>query len=524
MYECPNCASNLKFDIARQSMFCDACGTVMSPYDVTKEADAEEREDFEVTVFTCPQCGAQIVSEDNEAAAFCSFCGGSTILDSRISKEKRPEYILPFKRTKDDCLSSFKKMTKRAIFSPDEVKDYKDIDSFRGIYMPYWMYTAVKQGHVCYDVRKNISKYRGDYEYIDHFNFDTDVDVDYTGVTYDASSSFSDSLSQAIEPFDTNQVEKFTPSFLSGFYADTLDVDGDVYDKQVEELTTQAVFDKLNSDAVMKGHSTTFDKAKKQLGTSVTKRTLVMLPVWFMSLRHKENGKEDRVAYVAVNGQTGEACADLPIDIKKYMIGALIATAAFFALFMLLPTMKPLILTIISGVIAIISGIIYLSQNSAIEAREKGDDDKGVQFARKKGILKAIPKFDTITGKKLKYEDPDSKINILGIKFNPASTAIVGSIIIAVGLFLIKPVSDIPYYVGTMIILVLVFMLLCKLMKRYNRLVTQPLPQFNRKGSDDSAKNAIRDYEKKAAETGSANASANNGTNNNGNGGGNNAI
>ncbi len=65
MYECPNCASNLKFDIARQSMFCEACGTVMSPYDVTKEADAEEREDFEVTIFTCPQCGAQIVSEDN---------------------------------------------------------------------------------------------------------------------------------------------------------------------------------------------------------------------------------------------------------------------------------------------------------------------------------------------------------------------------------------------------------------------------------------------------------------------------
>ncbi|MCR5322042.1 MAG: zinc ribbon domain-containing protein [Lachnospiraceae bacterium] len=518
MYECPNCASNLKFDIARQSMFCEACGTVMSPYDVTKELDAEEREDFEVTVFTCPQCGAQIVSEDNEAAAFCSFCGGSTILDSRISKEKRPEFILPFKRTKDDCLTSFKSMTKRAIFSPNEVKDYKDIDSFRGIYMPYWMYTAVKQGHACYDVRKTISKYRGDYEYIDHFNFDTDLDVNYTGVTFDASSSFSDRLSQAIEPFDTNQVEKFTPSFLSGFYADTLDVDGEVYDKQVEELTTQAVFSKLNSDAVMKGHSTTFDKAKKQLGTSIAKRTLVMLPVWFMSLRHKETGKEDRVAYVAVNGQTGEACADLPIDIKKYMIGAVIATVAFFALFTLLPTMKPLILTIISGIFAIVSGIIYYSQNATIEKQEKGEDDEGMMFARKKGILKAIPKFDTITGKKLKYTDPDSKINFLGIKFDPAGTAIIASIVIAIGLFLLRPVSDIPYYVGTMIILVLVFMLLYKLMKRYNRLVTRPLPQFNRTGGDDSAKTAIRDHERKEAEN--ANSSQFMTTDNDGNGGG----
>lgn len=500
MYECPNCASNLKFDIARQSMFCEACGTVLSPYDVTKESDAEEREDYDVTVFTCPQCGAQIVSEDNEAAAFCSFCGGSTILDSRISKEKRPQFILPFKRSKDDCLTSFRNMTKRAIFSPDEVKDYKDIDSFRGIYMPYWMYTAVKEGHVCYDVRKNISKYRGDYEYIDHFNFDTDLDVDYTGVTFDASSSFSDRLSQAIEPFDTNQIEKFTPSFLSGFYADTLDVNGEIYDKKVEELTTQAVFEKLNSDPVMKGHSTTFDKAKKKLETSVTKRTLIMLPVWFMSLRHKEPGKEDRVAYVAVNGQTGEACADLPIDIKKYMIGAAIATAAFFLLFTLLPTLKPLVLTIISGVIAIISGIIYASQSSTIASQEQGEDDEGVKFARKNGILKNMPKFDTVTGKKLKYGDPDAKINFLGLKFNPAATAVIGSIVIAGLLFLFRPVSDIPYYVGTMIILVLVFILLYKLMKRYNRLVTQPLPQFNRTGGDDSAKTAVRDHERKEAE------------------------
>ena len=49
MYECPNCASNLRFNIDRQCMFCEACGTTMSPYDVAKESDAEVREDFEVT-------------------------------------------------------------------------------------------------------------------------------------------------------------------------------------------------------------------------------------------------------------------------------------------------------------------------------------------------------------------------------------------------------------------------------------------------------------------------------------------
>ena len=506
MYECPNCASNLRFNIDRQCMFCEACGTTMSPYDVAKESDAEVREDFEVTIFTCPQCGAQIVSEDNEAAAFCSFCGGSTILDARISHEKRPERILPFKMNKYDCITAFKKMTKRSIFSPSSVKNYRDVDSFRGIYMPYWMYSVGKNGHVCYDVRKTLSKYRGDYEYIDHFNYETDLDANYNGVTFDASSSFSDRLSQAIEPFDTNKLEAFTPAYLSGFYADTLDVDGDIYDSEVQKLTSEALYSKLNSDPAMRGYSTTYDKAKNHIYTSVSKRTLVMLPVWFMSLRHKEKGKEDRVAYIAVNGQTGEACADLPISIGKYMIGSLIAALGFFLIFsFLLPVFQNKVPPVIAAVLAVISGAVYANQNSRIKKQENGEDDAGLMFAKKKGLLKSQPKFDMVTGKKIKNDDADSKINFLGIKFNPALVAIVVSIAVVVGLFVINPVSDIPYYAGTIVSLLMIFMLLYKLMKRYNRLTTRKMPQFNRTGGDDSAKTTVRDYERKGATQGMIN-------------------
>ena len=65
MYECPNCAGNLKFDIARQKLACEYCNTLVDPYDFHKERDAQEskersgsgQEEYEVTVFTCPQCG-----------------------------------------------------------------------------------------------------------------------------------------------------------------------------------------------------------------------------------------------------------------------------------------------------------------------------------------------------------------------------------------------------------------------------------------------------------------------------------
>ena len=494
MYECPNCAANLRFSIEHQNMFCEACGTVMSPYDVSKDADAEQRQEFEVTVFSCPQCGAQIVSEDNEAAAFCSFCGGSTILDSRIEHEKRPRYILPFKRSKKDCVSSFRSMAKRSIFSPGEVRDYKNIESFRGIYMPYWMYYAEKHGPIQYDVRKTISKYRGDYEYIDHYNYYTEADTGYGGVVFDASSSFSDNLSQAISPFDTNQLAEFTPSYLSGFYADTSDVDAEVYDSEAVELTTRDLFNKLNKDPAMKSYSTTFDKAKAAVQTSITNRTLIMLPVWFMSLRHKMQGAEDRVAYVAINGQTGEACADLPISLKKYYIGAGIFSAVFFIALMFFPALiTPTMSTIISMIFVTISAGIFSSQSSQIRKWETGEADKGLMsaVARLTGRQSAAgtdAEGNTQGGKKSKKK-PKQKAEWFGFTRHP----FIVSLIITGAIMLIKPVSDLWYYGASLVMMVLVFFILTKLMKRYNALTTRPLPQFKRTGGDDSAKQAIRD-------------------------------
>ena len=37
---------------------------------------------------------------------------------------------------------------------------------------------------------------------------------------------FDDSISEAIAPYDVKNMNPFTPSMLSGFYADTADVTG----------------------------------------------------------------------------------------------------------------------------------------------------------------------------------------------------------------------------------------------------------------------------------------------------------
>ena len=146
MFACKNCGGNVKFDIKSGQLACEYCHSLFDPYAYEdKTSDAEVQKDFDATIFTCPQCGGEILSTDDTAAGFCSFCGASTVLYSRMQKEHKPAYIIPFAKSKDDCKQAYMSLMKKAIFAPKELKDPKFIDGFRGIYMPYWTYYVTQK-------------------------------------------------------------------------------------------------------------------------------------------------------------------------------------------------------------------------------------------------------------------------------------------------------------------------------------------------------------------------------------------
>ena len=42
-----------------------------------------------------------------------------------------------------------------------------------------------------------------------------------------------------------------------------------------------------------------------------------LFPVWFLTWR-----KNDRVAFLVMNGETGKISADLPVDIRRFLLGS----------------------------------------------------------------------------------------------------------------------------------------------------------------------------------------------------------
>lgn len=398
MYECPNCASNLKFNIERQKLFCEHCETTVDPYSFYKEKDAEEmtvsaaengatipegvnEEEYEVTIFSCPQCGGEIMSDDITAATFCSFCGASTILDSRISKERCPGYIIPFTKTKEDCAQGYAKMMRRAFFAPDELKDKKNIEKFRAIYMPYWVYGFAKEGRVSFS--GNIKYRSGEYSCTDYYDIHCELQEQYKGLAFDASASFSDDLSAAVSLFDFNKIKKFVPGFLSGFYADIGDVSKYIYQNDAEKLVVEDGFRRITGDSIFREYH--LDEERNRISVenairpSECRAEFALFPVWFLSYR-----KGDRVCYAVVNGQTGKTVADLPVDSKKYIFGSVLLAVPLFILLNLFFTITPTKILLIAVALALVCIFILDGQLSDVFAKESGESDKGLMWPKNK--------------------------------------------------------------------------------------------------------------------------------------------
>ncbi len=549
MYACPNCNSNIKFDPATQKMRCTYCDTLISPHDKMFARGADEEkgigdDEYEITYYTCPQCGGELMTDDNTAATFCSYCGASTILEMRVGTEKKPDYIIPFKKTREDCVKEYKKVLRRALFAPDELRKDETIDRFRGIYMPYWIYNVNADGR--FSAEGSVSKRKGDYIYTNKYGVGGDVKADYDGIAYDASSSFEDRLSEAIAPFDVKEGDEFTSAYLSGFYADTGDVDAVLYDEEAKTMVMTDIARNAYKDRQYSSHGVTATSVEEALMKTPTdvKHKLGMFPVWFLS-----NQTGDRVSYAVVNGQTGKVAMDLPIDIKKYFIGVVIFAVPLFLIFVLLSAkadmvMSPRVMLSIIFFLSIIALILADRQADELFMREMLFSDRGYNSKRTPEQIRETqeqlegnvkikkPKPKTTSGsggfgKAILYGFmtyaaltflPIDMINgfafvaailvavvalIVGIVSKarisrervvvraPMSKKIGTSIfpiiamIISALMWVINPIHDMYYYITAVIGMVLIGVCVSKLVARHNTLTSRKLPQFNKRGGEE---------------------------------------
>ena len=119
---------------------------------------------------------------------------------------------------------------------------------------------------------------------------------------------------ESIEPFDYNEIQDFSMSYLSGFYAEKYDMDKDQMFPRIKERVESAC------RGIVSGSIMGYSSVSIQKETYVfTKADLnyVMLPVWFMSYKY-----QDKVYEFVLNGQTGKIAGTPPINRGKLRLFA----------------------------------------------------------------------------------------------------------------------------------------------------------------------------------------------------------
>ncbi len=358
-YKCPSCSAPLPFRPGADKAVCEYCGTEFeisvledlyrkAEERVAQAAAAQEakwdtaaagsewtaEEAAALRVFTCSSCGAELVCDENTMATECCYCGNPTLLPQRFDGMLKPDYIIPFKKTKQDAVAALKKFYEGKLLLPNAFTVGNRVEAIQPMYVPFWLFDSAIEAHASFRASKD-----SEHTTSDEIITETSVyectragNMSFRRIPVDGSKKMDDDYMDSIEPFDYGELVPFQAAYLAGNLADKYDVEAEASaeraDLRVKESALQVLEDSvrgydrcaLQSDAII-----------KQEGDV----TYAMMPVWILTTRY-----EGKPYTFMMNGQTGKVVGSLPIDTtKSFLYPTIFALILFPIVYIVIGTM-----------------------------------------------------------------------------------------------------------------------------------------------------------------------------------------
>jgi len=333
-YKCPNCNAELKFSPENQKLNCEYCLSEFTIDEIRQIYDEEipaeqvqESNEFEehTNLYHCASCGADIMVEDKQTAAFCYYCHNPVILAGKMTGDYRPSKVIGFKITREQAVSAFKEWCGKRKFVPKDFRTEQQLEKMTGLYVPFWVADCDIKADFQAIGKQVRSWTSGNYRFteVKEYNVVRQGKIYTNGIPADGESKIDDLLMESIEPFNYGELKDFDMSYLSGFYADKYDVDKAGVFPRIKERALSAGKNHLRNS--ISGYSS-FAVERENYTIQKTKWNYMLLPVWFMTYKYN-----DKVYEFALNGQTGKLAGTPPLDKKKlklFCIGLGIAVTA----------------------------------------------------------------------------------------------------------------------------------------------------------------------------------------------------
>ena len=339
-FKCRACGAPLAFDGATGKLRCDFCGSSFDPSEYElQDQPAEEKADQEgqwgvaegMKAYVCPSCGAELICDDSTAATSCPYCGNNAVMPGQFSGIHKPEFILPFKVTKNQAMDALKEHYKGKFLLPKSFKKENQVKKIQGVYVPFWLFDRDAEGSAEYEATKSKSHREGDYVITEtqHYQVRRGGNISFRKIPVDASSKMPDDYMDSIEPYDYNELKEFSAAYMPGYLADKYDVERKDASGRADLRCENSLESALKN--TITGYSTV-NLEKKQIRVTPRQAHYAMLPVWLLSTKWR-----DKIYLFAINGQTGKLVGDLPEDKGKlhgvfwgiFLLGGLILSLLF---------------------------------------------------------------------------------------------------------------------------------------------------------------------------------------------------
>lgn len=348
-YKCPNCGGPLKFNPDKQMFSCEYCmsdfeeQTIQQMYaeQEAKQSKAEKEENEarsensgqndegeaeDAVVYTCPSCGAEVVTTASTAATTCFYCQNPVVLGGRLSGEFKPDRVVPFALTKEKAVEKFIEMCRKKWFLAKGFANKKQFEKMSGVYFPYWYIDSQRQADMS-AIGEKVRTYRvGSKRYTETstFRLFRSGDLVIKNVFERALKSQDRDMLQCVHPFDLSQARDFSMSYLSGFQAEKRDLEKADVSAEVENRMKQYA-QQLLKDTMSDYTAVRVENYNDKIDLESWNYTL--LPVWIVTYKYK-----GRIYPFAINGQTGKTYGELPTSKGKLAILFAAVTAAVFVL------------------------------------------------------------------------------------------------------------------------------------------------------------------------------------------------
>ena len=355
-YQCPSCTGPLRYDGKSGKLQCDYCGSSFSVPEIEalyKEKDAaaaaaaQQAEEDDVSLegewstgtnwakeqglkaYNCPSCGAELICDQTTAATSCPYCGNPSIVPGQLSDMLRPDYVIPFKLSKEDAQAALIKYYRGKRLLPKAFSSKNHVKEIKGVYVPFWLIDGAAEADMQFQGTRISSVTQRDVVITttDYYRIRRAGTVHFEKIPVDASSKMPDEHMDAIEPFDYSELKPFSNAYLPGFLAER-------YDMEPEQCYDRADLRAGNTASDLVAQTVSGYTGVTPLGKTIHIRrgkvSYALLPVWMLSTRW--NGQN---YLFSMNGQTGKLIGDLPVSKGRtagWFAGLSAGVAAFAAL------------------------------------------------------------------------------------------------------------------------------------------------------------------------------------------------